>query len=146
MAIDAQFLLQVLGVFLGGGAVQLVVQLIRRRSELRQINTEADSVVVAAANNQVIRLESELARVLEDQASLRNDLQVERARRMSDIAEMQRDHSSQMADAQERSSQAIERFRQENQKLNRVVTKLQLDLSHAHAEINELKARHGDPS
>lgn len=136
-----RFLLQALAIMVGGGTVQLAIQLLRRRSELRKINTESDSVVVAAANNQVVRLEAELQRVSHDCAQVRTDLDNERSRRVADIAEMQRRNTQALADAQERSNEVIEEFRRENVKLNKMVSRLQLDLSRATAEISTLKSR-----
>jgi tRNA A37 N6-isopentenylltransferase MiaA len=136
-----RFLLQALAIVVGGGTVQLVIQLTRRRSELRKVNSESDSVVVAAANNQVVRLEAELQRVSNDCAQVRTDLDNERSRRVADIAEMQRRNTQALADAQERSNEVIEEFRRENVKLNKMVSRLQLDLSRANAEISTLKDR-----
>jgi hypothetical protein len=134
-----RFLLQVFAVLLGGGSVQLIIRLAFKKSDLRKTNTESDSVVVTAANNQVLRLEVELKRAFDEVDKLRANLDSEISKRTADMAEMQRAHIKALADAQENSNAVIEEFRKENVKLNRLLTRCGLDLSHANAEISILK-------
>jgi hypothetical protein len=135
-----RFVLQVLAVLLGGAGVQLILRVLFRRSELRKVNSESDSVVVMAANAQVVRLEAELQRVSHDCSQVRDDLAAERTKRTAEFAEMGRLHAQALAEAQERSNMVVEEFRKENVKLNKLVTRLQLDLSKANAEISTLKS------
>jgi hypothetical protein len=136
-----RFVLQVFAVLLGGGSVQLLLRLAFKKSDLRKVNTESDSVVVTAANNQVLRLEAELARAFTEVESLRTKLDTEVTKRTADMAEMQRAHIKALAEAQESSNAVIEEFRKENVKLNRLLTRCGLDLSHANAEISTLKGK-----
>lgn len=64
-------------VFLGGSLVQLVLALTRRRSELRQLDRQSDSIVVEGAEHVVQMLRAEVARAEEKITQLqveRNDL------------------------------------------------------------------------
>jgi hypothetical protein len=103
-----RFLLQVFAVLLGGGSVQLIIRLAFKKSDLRKTNTESDSVVVTAANNQVLRLEVELKRAFDEVDKLRANLDSEISKRTADMAEMQRAHIKALADAQENSNAVIE--------------------------------------
>jgi len=51
-----QLVLQIIGVAVGGTLVQLIIFLIRKRSELRGINTASDSAVVTTSNMLMDRL------------------------------------------------------------------------------------------
>ncbi len=51
-----QLILQIVGVAVGGTVVQFVVFLIRKRSELRTLNTTSDSLVVSTSNQLMDRL------------------------------------------------------------------------------------------
>lgn len=64
-------------VFLGGSLVQLVLALTRRRSELRQLDRQSDSIVIEGAEHVVQMLRAEVARAEEKITQLqveRNDL------------------------------------------------------------------------
>lgn len=54
---DLGFLFQIAAVFLGGSSVQLIVFLIRRRSELGEMDAKADAVSLEASNNLITRLQ-----------------------------------------------------------------------------------------
>lgn len=137
----SRLIFQVLGVILGGGVLQLVIPLLRRRSDLRKTTSEADSVIVASANAQVLRLESELERVGKELIAVKEDLGKERSAGDARILQLQQDHLTAMADSQRRFNATLHDFQQENDRLNQTVTKLQLDLSKAKATIQVLKAR-----
>lgn len=136
-----RFVLQVLAVLLGGGSVQLILRLAFKRSDLRKTNTESDSVVVTAANNQVLRLEAELKRAFDEVEKLRGDLNSERTSRSAQITEVQRVNTQLSVDAQDRSNEMVEEFRKENERLNKVIVKLQIDLSKANAKISVLEGK-----
>jgi hypothetical protein len=51
-----QLILQIVGVAIGGTLVQLIIFLIKKRSELRGINTASDSAVVTTSNMLMDRL------------------------------------------------------------------------------------------
>jgi len=51
-----QLILQIVGVAIGGTLVQLIIFLIKKRSELRSINTTSDSAVVTTSNMLMDRL------------------------------------------------------------------------------------------
>ena len=51
-----QLILQIVGVAVGGTLVQLIIFLIKKRSELRGINTASDSAVVTTSNLLMDRL------------------------------------------------------------------------------------------
>jgi hypothetical protein len=136
-----RFVLQVFAVLLGGGSVQLLLRLAFKKSDLRKVNTESDSVVVTAANNQVVRLEAELTRAFGEVEKLRTELSSERTSRSAQITEVQRIHTQLAVDAQDRSNEMVEEFRKENERLNKVIAKLQIDLSRANAKISILEGK-----
>ena len=136
-----RFVLQVFAVLLGGGSVQLLLRLAFKKSDLRKVNTESDSVVVTAANNQVVRLEAELARAFAEVEKLRSELSAERTSRSAQITEVQRVNTQLSVDAQDRSNEMVEEFRKENERLNKVIVKLQIDLSKANAKISVLEGK-----
>lgn len=81
-----RFVLQVLGVFIGGGAVQLLIFLLKRRAEVRQLDTSSDVSLLGAAQAQVTGLrdaETALRKVLDDKdariAALERRLAAEQA-------------------------------------------------------------------
>lgn len=64
-----RFVLQVIGVFVGGSAVQLLIFLIRRRAEVRQLDVSSDVNLLSAAQAQIkqnAETETELRRVIAD--------------------------------------------------------------------------------
>jgi hypothetical protein len=135
----SKLILQVLGVLLGGGALQIVVRLLSRRSELRKVSSETDSVVVQAANNQVIRLEEEVARVVRELDTFRNDVARERANRDQQFVEMQRHHTKAILEQQARNNELLDSMRIENDNLQRQVIKLRLELDSANDKIRRLE-------
>lgn len=134
-----RFILQVLAVLLGGGSVQLIVRLLSRRSELRKVNSESDSVVVAAANNQVLRLEGEVQRLMTNHTELKKELDQERIQRNRQVSAMQTEHNRALLETQQRANAMVEEFRRENVRLNQRVVELELQLSRAHAELRALR-------
>jgi hypothetical protein len=52
-----RWVLQVLAVTVGGGTVQLIIFMLRRRAELRNLNTSTDSTALGAANEYVKTLQ-----------------------------------------------------------------------------------------
>jgi septal ring factor EnvC (AmiA/AmiB activator) len=136
-----RFVLQVLAVLLGGGSVQIILRLAFKKSDLRKTNSESDSVVVTAANAQVLRLEAELQRAFEELQTVRTELNSERTSRAAQITEVQRVNTQLSVDAQDRSNEMVEEFRKENERLNRVIVKLQIDLSRANAKISVLEGK-----
>lgn len=136
-----RFILQVLAVLLGGGSVQLIVRLLSRRSELRKVNSESDSVVVAAANNQVLRLEGEVQRLMTNHSELKKELDQERIHRNRQVSAMQTEHNRALLETQQRANAMVEEFRRENVRLNERVVELELQLSRAHAELRALRGK-----
>lgn len=51
------FIFQIAAVFLGGSSVQLLIFLVRRRAEIRELDSKADSVSLEASNNLITRLQ-----------------------------------------------------------------------------------------
>ena len=62
-------ILQIIGVFVGGSAVQLLIFLLKRRAEVRQLDTSSDVSLLGAAQAQVTGLrdaETVLRKVIDD--------------------------------------------------------------------------------
>jgi len=86
MASEPTWLLDVAKVAVGGSLAQAIVTLLRRRSEVRQLDRETDSVAVETMEAVIVRLRSELEQVEGSLAEVqdecrRKDAQV---RRLSD--------------------------------------------------------------
>lgn len=64
-----RFILQIVGVFVGGSAVQLLIFLLKRRAEVRQLDTSSDVSLLGAAQAQVrqgTETEAALRKVIDD--------------------------------------------------------------------------------
>lgn len=86
MVSEPSWLLDVAKVAVGGSLAQAVVTLLRRRSEVRQLDRETDSVAVETMESVIVRLHSELDHTKADfvqvnEECCRKDAQV---RRLSD--------------------------------------------------------------
>lgn len=118
--------LPVLTTFLGGGAVQLIIALMRRRPELRKISTESDLNAVAVLEKVItqLRTDGDGYRVtvsgLEDKAARLEDRYIQ----------AQRDFADQLRDA-----------RGENVRMATRVAQLETDLDIAQRQIAGLRAR-----
>lgn len=121
-----RFLLGILTVFLGGGTVQLIIALIRRRAELRQLNTAADVNTSTVTDTLIKRLQ-------EDGVVYREQVKeyiakVERLEARYEQA--QRDFAAQLQDAHNENTRLVTRIAQ-----------LQTDLDIANRQIADLRQR-----
>ena len=114
---DKGFALQVLAVFLGGGTVQLVIFLARRRAEIRQLDASSGAVTTEAANNFITRLQL-------DGDHLRQQ-----------IAQMKADHLREAEEMTRRLTIAHE----ETVRLQREVAILRTDLDIALRQVEQLR-------
>lgn len=113
---DAGFILQVAAVFLGGGSVQLTIALLKRRSEIKELDAKADAVGLEAANNFITRLQLDAEQLRQQIVNLRAD-------QVRDIEEMTR----RLTASQEREV-----------RLQREVAMLRTDLEIARRQIEQL--------
>lgn len=70
---DAGFALQVLAVALGGGTVQGLIFLFRRRAEIKELDAKADAIGLEAANNFITRLQLDADQLRQQVSNLRAD-------------------------------------------------------------------------
>lgn len=122
--VDGQFILQVLAVLLGGAGVQLVIFLLRRRAEIRNLNTSSEGALVNSANQLVDRLQV-------DAVSARGEI----ARLSKRADDMQEQHSQERAEYTRR----LEAVRGESNRLSGEIARLRTDLDIAHRQIEQLR-------
>lgn len=128
-----QFILQVAAVFLGGGSVQLLAILIKRRAELRQLNTASDVNQAIAAEKQVTAADTLIRRLQDDGAVYRDQvtgLQTKVERLETRYEQAQRDFAAQLRDAHT-----------EHTRLTTRIAQLQTDLDVSQRQIAELRRR-----
>lgn len=113
---DAGFALQVLAVALGGGTVQGLIFLFRRRAEIKELDAKADAIGLEAANNFITRLQLDADQLRQQVSNLRAD-------HLRDVEEMTR----RLVAAQEREV-----------RLQREVATLRTDLEIARRQIEQL--------
>lgn len=82
-----QFALQILAIFLGGGTVQAVVALLKRRAEIRGLDASSGAVSLEASNNLITRLQL-------DGQQLREQQSVQHGEHLREVEELTRRLSS----------------------------------------------------
>ena len=118
--------LSVLTVFLGGGAVQLIVFLLRRRGELRKLDTESAVNTANAANTQQDAANKLITQLQQDGETYRGivrEVQTEMDRLRKDTADQ------------------LQIAHEENDRLTARVATLQLDLDVARRQVRDLTER-----
>lgn len=129
-----RFILQILAVFLGGGSVQLVVLFIRRKSELRQLDTSSDVNVAVVAEKKATAQDRLIDQLQEDGTAYREtvrELQTKMERLEDRATAAQREFTAQLRDAHH-----------ENARLATRIAQLTTDVDIAHRQIDELRRRH----
>lgn len=112
----------------GGGIVQAVLALTRRRSELRKLDRDADAVHVETADQLLGMLRAEL-----------NDAKVELREARSAIAQLKTEHAQEIARLQrEHNAERIDQQRQ-IETLASTVSDLRAELAVARSEIARLQ-------
>lgn len=115
-----RFILQIAAVFLGGGAVQLIIALLRRRSELRELDTKADATLLASAQELITALQGDLEVQRRIVAELRKEVDQLRWR----LGETHREHT-----------RVLERERLNGARLENDLARVRSDLAVAQAQI-----------
>jgi hypothetical protein len=126
-------IIQVLALVLGGGAVQLVVFLFRRRTDLRKTDTESDVNTSTAAVNYSAATETLIKNLVEDSERYRKlteTIQTTVDRLQREAIESQRDFARQLDIAHG-----------ENARLATRCAQLATDLDIAHRQLGEYSAR-----
>ena len=135
--ISSAFILQILAIALGGGTVQLCIFLLRRRSELRKLNTDSDATISTSYKEQVASYKEQVLQLKDDGTTYREqlrDLQAKVDRLETRHVQAQRDFTSQLNDAQA-----------ENTRLTTQVARLHTDLGIANRQVAELERQLGTP-
>jgi hypothetical protein len=128
--VSAGFILQIAAIAIGGGSVQLVIFLLRRRSELHKLDAESDATLLDSANVYIATLQTGEKALREENAALKEGWANERAA-------MRKEWDSERTaniDALESSNREVSRFRLE-------LARVQADLLSAQAQIDELRGR-----
>ncbi|MGH3752414.1 MAG: hypothetical protein ACRDRP_06910 [Pseudonocardiaceae bacterium] len=118
-----RFVLQVVAIALGGGSVQMVIFLIKRRSELRSLDATSGSAALTSANEYI--------------ATLQNGEQAMRAR--SEAMQKQWDTERALL------TDALDNERRQVARLSADVARFRADLAVAESQIEQL-TRYGRPS
>lgn len=119
--------------FLGGGAVQLIIALFRRKSELRQVDTQSDVNTATATATQATAADTLINRLQQDGETYRGivkEAQADVTRMMERSERTQRDHVEQLRTAHE-----------ENGRLTTRVAQLQTDNDILSRQIRDLTDR-----
>lgn len=129
----ASILLSVLTVALGGGTVQLVIFLLRRRADVRNVNTSSDVNLSTAAMNQASAQDKIIGRLQDDAAIYREQV---------------RDFQSKISRLEDRHEQEqrafAEQLRTANSEITRLTTRvaqLQTDLAIANRQLADWQRR-----
>jgi polyhydroxyalkanoate synthesis regulator phasin len=123
-----KFVLQVVAIAFGGGTVQLIIFIIKRRTELRQIDTSSDVNISNASSVLISRLQEDGA-VYREQVKLMQDR----------INTIEQQHEQ----AQRQYNQRLMDAHSENTRLTTRIAQLQTDLDIATRQVSELRDRLG---
>lgn len=118
-----RFVLQVVAIALGGGSVQMVIFLIKRRSELRSLDATSGSAALTSANEYIATLQSGEKAMRARSEAMQKQWDTERAL-LTD---------------------ALDNERRQVARLSADVARFRADLAVAEAQIEQL-TRYGRPS
>ena len=118
-------ILQILSIFLGGGAVQLIVAIFRRRSELREIDARASNLEDDISGKLTKRLAEELERQAGREVAME-------------------DRIDELRNATDASRTALVTLQIEKDRLDREVAQLKQELVICRREVGDLQARIDD--
>lgn len=119
-----KFILQVVAIAFGGGTVQLLIFLLRKRGELRNLDTQSDVNVSTASATLISRLQEDGATYREIVKGLQDEISLLKRRRDQE----QLDFAQRLQDAHS-----------ENTRLTTKIAQLQTDLDIAQRHIEELR-------
>ena len=140
----AGFILQVMALITGGGIVQLILALIRRRPEIRKIDAEVDSVALTSQNAYIDRLQAGEVLLRDEVAALKAEIAVMKDQRTAERLEWmnEREALRKEWDAERTANtEALESAARESTRVRRLLVQVRMDLAGALDEINDLKAR-----
>lgn len=121
--IDTQkLILQVVGVVVGGGLLQLIIFLIKRRATIRSIDITSDATQLTSANEFILTLQSEMKVLRAEIAELKAE--VEKFKRQLSIAQDDATRATSVSED--------------------TVTRLTLELARARSDLAVMKAELGD--
>lgn len=123
---SAAFVLNVVGVFIAGSSVQLLIFLIKRRAELRSLDTQSDSVALTSANAYIVTLQAG------GEASLRRISVLE-----TDLFKLQQAWNADRG----LSSDSLHAAEREVVRLGAELARLKVDLAVTRSQVAELEKR-----
>ncbi len=131
-----QLLLQVIGLIIGGGTVQLVIFLLRRRSELKALDRTSEASLLTGASDFMARMQVERGADRADLQRLREEAQKDRERFEEQIAQLR------VAREQERRGliAQLTRANEENGQLHSMIAQLRVELNIAKRQIDQLQS------
>lgn len=121
-----RFILQVAAIFAGGGTVQLTLFLLKRRGELRQLDTASDATALNSANAYIVTLQAGDKTLRAELDALKAELRAEDRR--GDID-------------RESSAQALENASREIARALAELARVKADLVVAQSQVAELGER-----
>jgi chromosome segregation ATPase len=143
---DPAFALQVIAIAIGGGTVQFVIFLLRRKSELRKLDVESDSTLLNSANAYIGTLQTGEKALRLEVAELKIELRVMKEERTQEkldwvkereILRKEWDREREAnTDALEASTREVSRFRMQ-------LIQLKSDLASAQDQIADLTRKIG---
>lgn len=133
----ARFALQIAAIFLGGGAVQLIIALLRRRGEVRGLDATADATLLGSANTIIDQLQEQLAAGALRAAAVEAELRAELAAVKAEFSAFRVRHSAD----RDRAEEAMATERANLARMATELSRVRSDLVVAHAQIDELGRR-----
>lgn len=134
-AIGQGFLLQILAIAVGGGTVQLIIFLLRRRSELKSLDRNSEASLLTGASDFMASMQAaraeDLKRIKELEDSSKRDRAAFNAAFTQLKTEKQHERTSLISQ--------LSRANDENARLQSVVSQLQTDLNIAKGQITRMQ-------
>lgn len=127
----SSFILQLAAIVIGGGTVQFVIFLLKRRSELRSLDTASDSVALTSANAYIVTLQAGGKLLTDEVAALKRDLLTLQQAWNADRA---------------LSTDALRNAEQEIARLGAALARVEVDLSYTRVKTAELERLLTPPS
>ena len=130
-------MLQIAAIAIGGGSVQFVIFLLRRRAELRKLDAESDSTLLDSANVYIGTLQTGERALRDEITALKAEIRTLKLAWADEREAIRREWDGERlanTEAMEASNREVSRFRLQ-------LAQVRSDLSTAQAEIEELKHR-----
>jgi len=135
--VNSAFILQIAAIAIGGGSVQFLIFLLRRRSELHKLDAESDATLLDSATDYIGTLQTGEKALRIEIADLKAELRTLKQAWADERAAIRGEWDAERAantEALESSNRDVSRFRLQ-------LAQVRAELSVSQSEIEELKRR-----